>query len=455
MKGKIFVALLISFFSVGALVALTNSTLSLKGKFPLGNWWSGDGGTIFSGGGFPGAVDFNVGSGQILADGTLSGAFWLGNVSWATFSHGVAGYIPSIACPSDIWNNATQPCPMVGYAWSQNAGWIALSATDIGTGSGVYFNPNTGNIEWWGWSRSLGWIPMWTSISGSLLPTTTTTVDPLAWVPINFVSKIAIVGNIAGSRVFSVANNGTTNQDVGYSYKTINHANILNMINRNIALMSRNIDDVTLDTASSPHQFIIRKWSDYRIESGWNVPLGKRSIIVIGGNIVIDQIDVNSLLWANPSIALIALKDASGNGWDIVISDKAKRIYAYLYAEGTIFSGEKASNVAPIVKYSNTGIWNIPQNQLYIRGFMASKNTIGGSQQKPTPICPALVIWCNQANVYSYDWDYFRTYDPLKTLQYSLPSERSGVARLQWAAMIIEYDPTILTDPPPWLRETR
>ncbi len=37
---------------------------------------------------------------------------------------------------------------MSGYAWSQNAGWIAFSATDIGgTSSGTYFNPNTGNIE--------------------------------------------------------------------------------------------------------------------------------------------------------------------------------------------------------------------------------------------------------------------------------------------------------------------
>lgn len=100
---------------------------------------------------------------------------------------------------------------------------------------------------------------MWTSITGSALPTAITEVDPLAGVPINFVSKIAIVGNIAGSRVFSVENNGKVNQDVGYSYKTINHANILNMIRRSIALMTRNIDDATLALATSPFDFIIRK----------------------------------------------------------------------------------------------------------------------------------------------------------------------------------------------------
>ena len=157
----------------------------------------------------------------------------------------------------------------------------------------------------------------------------------------------------------------------------------------------------------------------------------------------------DAVAWAKPAIALIALKDpVTGNGGNIVISDRVKRIYAYMYAEESVFSGEKATSASPIIKYSNNGIWNIPQNQLYIRGLMASKNTIGGSQQTP-PVCPAVVVGCNQANVYSYDWDYFRTYDPLNSTQSSLPAERATVAKLQNAAMIIEYDANILTDPPP------
>jgi hypothetical protein len=126
---------------------------------------------------------------------------------------------------------------------------------------------------------------MWTSISGSLLPTPITTVDPLAGVPINFISKIAIVGNIAGSKVFSVVNNGVVNQDVGYSYKTVNHGNILNMIRKNIALMTRNIDDTTLAAIVSPLDFVIIKNNDLRIELSSLTPYltaGKRSIIVIG-----------------------------------------------------------------------------------------------------------------------------------------------------------------------------
>jgi hypothetical protein len=85
---------------------------------------------------------------------------------------------------------------------------------------------------------------------------------------------------------------------------------------------------------------------------------------------------------------------------------------------------------------------------------MASKNTIGGSQQIP-PVCPALVIGCNQANVYSYDWDYFRTYNSADATQLSLPPQRSSVAKIKDAVMIIEYDPAILTDPPPGFRDAQ
>ena len=161
------------------------------------------------------------------------------------------------------------------------------------------------------------------------------------------------------------------------------------------------------------------------------------------------------MAWAKSPIALIALRDAVGNGGNIIISDQVKRIYAYMYAEGSVFSGDKASSVSPIVSYTSSGIWNTPQNQLYIRGLLASKNTIGGSQQSP-PVCPVLIVGCNDTNVQAYDWDYFRNYDPAQvTIQGSLPPERSSIAKIKDAPMIIEYDPHILTDPPPGFREMK
>ena len=230
------------------------------------------------------------------------------------------------------------------------------------------------------------------------------------------------------------------------------------MIRKNISLMTRNVSDTSI---SAPFDFVILNNQDLRLDPAILTPYitaGKRSLIVIGWDIILNDVDINAgtdaVAWAKSPIALIALKGASGKWGNIIVSDDVKRIYAYLYAEGTLFSGIKPA--ATINSYTQVGYFNIPQNQLYIRGFVVSKNTIGWSQQKPTAICPALVTGCNQANVYDYDWDNFRTYDPLQiATQGSLPVERSGVERLKNAAMIIEYDSRILTDPPPGLREAQ
>lgn len=456
MKGKIFLSLLLSVIVFSSLWAVNNPSFRLKGIFFLQNGWSGVGGTSFTGGWYPGKVNFNTWSWTILSDGTLSGSFWIGNVGWVTFSHGVAGSGAMITCPTNVWNDSTQPCPITGSAWSQNAGWIVFGKDEVGTWSGAYFDPNTSNLAGWGWSRALGWIPLWSGLSSISVPVDATPTDPLNGAPINFISKIAIVGNIAGSRVYSVENNPIVNQDVGYSYKTINHANILNMIRRNIALISRNIDVATLEDTASPHDFlIIQDGSDYHIDLGWNNATinGKRSIILIGGDIIIDQALVNSELWNNRALGLIALKDASGKWGNIVIGSKARQIYAYMYAEGSVYSGQKFGTT--IVPYVKAGVWNIAQGQLYIRGLVASKNTIWGAQQKPTAICPTLTPDCTPSNAYSYDWDYFRSYDYTDPTQSALPTERASIVKLQSAAMIIEYDAHILTDPPPGFLEKK
>lgn len=84
------------------------------------------------------------------------------------------------------------------------------------------------------------------------------------------------------------------------------------MLRRNIALISRNIDDATLASFASPHQFYIQKdGTDFYIPLGWNQLIlnGKRSVIVIGSDIVFDSDRINSDQWINKNIAFIALKD--------------------------------------------------------------------------------------------------------------------------------------------------
>lgn len=400
-------------------------------------------------------MDFNVWSGQIYPNWSLSGWFWMGNAWWVSFSHGMWwSATAQINCPTTIWNDATQPCPVSWAAWSQNAGWIVFSSTDIWTGSGAYFDPNTGNLAWWWWNRWLGWIPMWSGLSWSVVPDASTPSDPINGVPINFVSKIAIVGNIAWSRIFSVSNNSIVNQDVGYSYKTVNHANILNLIKKSISIISRNISDADLTDINSPHDFLLFKSGiDYIIDGWWFAGTinNKRSVIVIGWDIILDKAIVNAESWTNKPIWLIALKDSSWNWWNVIITDQVKQIYAFIYAEWTVYSWEKPW--VSIIPYTDWWIWNIPKGQLYIRWLVASKNTIGWSQQKPTPICPVLVASCTAMASYAYDWDYFRTYDNTDPTQWSIPPERLGIPKIQNATMIIEYDWSILTDPPPGFQE--
>lgn len=56
--------------------------------------------------------------------------------------------------------------------------------------------------------------------------------DPNAdGVPVNFIGKVAILGNIAGTKIFEIANkHNFENQNVGHNYMTIQHAPILNTI---------------------------------------------------------------------------------------------------------------------------------------------------------------------------------------------------------------------------------
>lgn len=455
MKGKIFLLVFIILLIGSSLWATNSVPFNFKGKFFLPSGWSGIAG-ISPIGWYPGAVDFDTGSSQIYPNGTLSGSFWMSNVWWVTFNHGHLGYEARINCPTTIWNDATLPCYVSWAAWSKNAGWIIFSYNDIGTGSGAYFDPNTGNLAGYWWSRDLWWVPFWSWLTGAIIPDASSIADPLDGVPINFVSRIAIVWNIAGSRVFSVQNNSVVNQDVGYSYKTINHAMILNMLRRNIALISRNIDDTTLASFASPHQFYIQKdGTDFYIPLGWNQLIlnGKRSVIVIGSDIVFDSDRINSDQWINKNIAFIALKDEAWNWGNIIITDQVRQIYGYLYAEWSVFSWEKPTSLSPILPYTNSWIWNIPKGQLYIRGLVAAKNTIWWSQQKPNAICPVFVEPCTAPISYAYDWDYFRTYDAKDLSQGALPLERSTNSKLQNSTMIIEYDPDILVDPPPWFRD--
>lgn len=144
----------------------------------------------------------------------------------------------------------------------------------------------------------------------------------------NFIGKIAIIGNIAGTRIYNM-----TNQNVGYVYNTVNQASILNTIRKNIALVSRNITSASL-AGGVGINFIYQKSLafDYDTGFGWIWPSGKRSIIIEGRDIILNQATIGDSTEVQPRV-MIALKDANGNGGNIIITKNVERIYTFLYAE--------------------------------------------------------------------------------------------------------------------------
>lgn len=446
MKRKILLIFSVVTVCIVSIVAVFSATSisRIRGSFqPIVTWT----------GGHPWSIIFDIWSSNSWynatrdQDGYLSWFFWLWNVGWSTFSQmdwSIPLCRPRVVCPDNILQNPNQLCPVHGCAWSQNAGWVILSGSMIDSASTwVYYNPSTALIEWWGWNRWLGWVPFYAKTVNQEL-----WIDPLTssgifmdGVSLQFVWRIAIVGNIAGTRIFELPN-----QNVGYIYNFTNHASIMNAIRKNIALMTRNISDAILANVSSSFDFLVQKTGDYIFDYGAIWPVSKKTIIVIWHDVILDT---ENTIWMNDGNMrwLIVLKDSDGNGWNIIISDKVQQIYALVFAEGSLFSGVKTATWL-IVPYVSRWAFNIPQNQLYIKWLLISKNTISWSRQNP-PVCPVVVGNCTQSTAEIYDLNYFRTYDPLDPTQRAIPYSWST---LDTASVIVEYDNTILSNPPPWLQ---
>lgn len=168
-------------------------------------------------------------------------------------------------------------CPVSGFAWSEGAGWIALAGNGANK---VVYNPNSANLEGFAWSDSLGWVPMFTgkkfddqllvSNNGTFLVGSGVLNDnwyknptPAAGASVNFIGKVAVIGNVAGSRVFEVYNtNQYQNQNVGISYSTLQHANLLNQIRGNIARITRNANPANWKTVPF-NGFVYNTEKDY------------------------------------------------------------------------------------------------------------------------------------------------------------------------------------------------
>lgn len=431
-----FIFWLLSFTVIGA-----GQYFRVKGSFVPNDTWTA---------GHPGGVTFDIGtsysgySATIDTDGYLSGVFWTGMVGWVQLNHQVGGVERArIVCPDTVFRDTTIVCPASGFAWSQNGWWIALSGSFINGGSWVFYDPSQWMIQGFGHSSSLGYIPLyayaWSPVDSGSTNQTGVTLDGV-WV--NFIGKIAVIGNIAGSRIYNM-----TNQNVGYVFSNISQAEILNTIRKNIAIVSRNVPLASLVSGVWVN-FIYQKWQayDYDTSFGWIWPAGKRSIVVEGRDIILNQNTIGDPSVTQPR-AIIALKDTNGNGGNVIITKNVNRIYSFIYAEGSVYSGEKPNTTDPITSYISSGAWNIPAQQIYIKWWLISKNTIGWALQNPS-VCPVVINNCTTILSQVYDLNYFRTYDYTDPNQISVPFNDVRFAK---SSMVIDFNSAVATDPPPGL----
>ncbi len=192
--------------------------------------------------------------------------------------------------------------------------------------------------------------------------------------------------------------------------------------------------------------------SDYTVpSSGWE-STRNRSYIVVGGDIIIKGSVFEN---ADHPVALIALKNASGSGGNIYIEGDLggaipDAINASLVAEGSVVSGTKDVITGVASSYIDTSILNIPINQLYVKGIIASRNTIGGAARE-VPICPVSLPLCSEEIARKYDFNYFRNFvSGDETFNFTHRAYTRSTD-MDTYSFIIEYEPRMLSDPPPGL----
>ena len=319
------------------------------------------------------------------------------------------------------------PNTLSGYAWSENIGYIDFTSVD-GTYSWVSYIPWSQSFSWYAWSESLWYLSF------------------ESWSNLLFKNKVKILGNIGGNRAFD------TEYNLWAKFKSMNSADTINTIRKNVALMTRsvpngkmNITDTTSNTLNNI-MYYKRDGSSLSIRN----PNGKmkdggrkiKSLMIIWGDLIIDSDIERDPSVDNPR-TIIVLKDDSGSGGNVYINGNVKNIYTSIIAEGSIYSWDSSSSI-----YNDTPLKliGLPRNQLYIYGSILSRNTLWWSSKNPI-ICPFTETNCTYDTALKYDWNYFRTFDK------NLPnqSDKSGYDDY---SIIIETDPRVILDPPPGIAGT-
>lgn len=371
-----------------------------------------------------------------LAWTDITGFFWSETTGWAEFTGGTNIILRNVANGGvrEVWDAS-------GYAWSDYAGWLTLSW--------VEYYPDTATLSGWLWSDTLGW-------------TLLNTLAQNVWA--GFAGRIAVIGTVAGNNIYSL---NIPNYQAGATFNISNIANVINTTKKNIALWMRNVTTslINLDANTiTPNIKVLGQsiyysytWtSDYIVpytllETRMNSLSSPRSLIVVWGDIYMDTgVTLDSTV---PPHAIIALKNDRGNGGNIYIDGNVTKIHSSLIAEWSLFSARRAGNSWLLYNNDHNAATTLPNYQLYVFGSIISHNTIGWAGVPSVPKCPYTEAVCTYDQALRYDLNYFRDFQTWAiSPQSDVPYHRGKPdPAYNDKSVVIEYDPRVLNDLPPWL----
>ncbi len=260
-----------------------------------------------------------------------------------------------------------------------------------------------------------------------------------------FAGWVKILGQSSGDKIY---------QSITEMYQpknaSVTRANILNEIRKNISILTRN---ATYNASTYTWTNLIVYSGSQNINAAQIALLDNKASIVVYGDITIgaDYILPNAQVLPR---ALIALKDANGNGGNIYVKNTVFRLDTSLITEGSLLSGDPGSGTPYYTDLSNA-TW-VLDKQLYVFGSIISLNTIGWASIPGAPVCPQSIDNCNSNSKIPlrYDFEHFRYYRGISpaTLARAAANLSSNDKK---ASFIIEYDSRIVTDPPPGLAPIR
>lgn len=351
----------------------------------------------------------------------LTGDFTIETIGKVTFNSDTQITPPSSGKVTDLWG-------VIGTA-SSLAGPIDLTSAQ--------YDPIGKRLIGYGMNHGIGKIPFGAA---------TVTIDPSTWLPVDssittdtasawFEWRVKVLGNIGGNSAFA------TFYSPGTRFNASIYNSTLNQMRKNIALLRRNVSFSNDPKPINNTLFIQgdKKYSD--IKDGF--PTNSiDSLVIIGGDLTIDW-DVMSINMIKPK-GIIVMKDESGAGWNIIVQGSVKKIQASIFTEWSLYSWASKDALYNDIP---TKILTLPENQLYIKGSLISRNTIGWATQD-SALCIYGETACGFTQALRYDLNYFRLTPPNRSD--ADPTTRSySDNSLDNYSLIIERDPRISSDPPP------